>query len=230
MNIVPGRSVRSVTQAEHYPSRGDGVRRKTRSDAIVSGTRALLITLLLGLCVIAPGAATELVLDAEKTEIGFVLGTTFHEVHGSLSLQEGTIEFDAVAGTASGRIVIDALSASTDHQGRDKKMHAKVLETERHPLFVFEPTGFSGEFRAAGESHVQLSGVLEIHGDRRELSLDADVQVDGAELTGRLSFVIPYVAWGMENPSTFIFRAKKEVTVEIRIVGRVVETVEAATP
>lgn len=187
-------------------------------------------TALLGLAMVAPSAATELVLDPERTEIVFLLGSTLYDVNGSLRLEEGTIEFDAVAGTAAGRIVIDALSAGTNNRRRDKKMHDKVLETQRYPLFVFEPLGFSGELRQAGESHVRLWGILEIHGVRRELTLDADVRLDGTQLTGRLSLVIPYVAWGMKDPSVFVFRAKKEVAVEIQIAGRVVEATEAATP
>jgi polyisoprenoid-binding protein YceI len=70
-------------------------------------------------------------LDATVTTIEFTFGATLHTVDGTLHAKEGTIHIDPEAGTASGRIVIDATSAKTGNDRRDRKMHEKILESQR---------------------------------------------------------------------------------------------------
>lgn len=168
----------------------------------------------------APAHAARLVLDPGKTEIRFSVGSTFHEVHGVVDLRSGAIRFDPVAGTAGGRIVVDATSATTSKSGPDKKMHHAVLETKRFPQIVFEAVSFTGRVPENGLAHVKLPGVIEIHGTRHDLILEADIIVTDGTLTGTARFEVPYVAWGMKDPSSFIFRAKKIVEVELDIAGR----------
>jgi hypothetical protein len=40
-------------------------------------------------------------------------------------------------------------------------------------------------------------------------------------VTATTHFEIPYVQWGMKNPSTFILRVSDKVDIDIRAVGRV---------
>jgi polyisoprenoid-binding protein YceI len=145
--------------------------------------------------------------------VAFELGTTFHDVHGTIQVREGDLQFDPASGAISGRIVVDATTASTNHKKRDQRMHNKVLESDQYPEIVLEPTGFDGELSRDGVSDLRISGVLRIHGADHELTIPAQVRVSGDTITGSGDFVVPYIEWGMKDPSVLLFRVKKEVRI-----------------
>jgi hypothetical protein len=57
--------------------------------------------------------------------------------------------------------------------------------------------------------------------------LPVEVTADGQTLQIAIHYVIPYVEWGLKNPSNFFLRASDKVEIEIHATGRV-ETVSAA--
>lgn len=161
-------------------------------------------------------------LQPQETHVAFTLGATLHTVHGTLRARRGSVRFDPATGAASGEIVLDAASAETGNASRDRDMHGKILESARYPEIVWRidrVLGFPrGEARSA---RVTLQGSLAIHGASRPLSTTAEVAV-GADrrVTATATFKVPYVAWGMKDPSTFVLRVDKEVGVEVRAAGR----------
>jgi polyisoprenoid-binding protein YceI len=183
--------------------------------------RLFLILLALGLAATLPLAAAErtLHLDPAKTEIAFTLGATLHTVEGTARLESGEIRFDPETGEASGRVAVAAASADTGNEGRDRDMHEKVLESARYPEIAFIPAGVAGTFDPGGTSHLTLRGSLEIHGASHPLSLDVEVVADGGRLTARTAFAVPYVEWGMKDPSKFVLRVDKHVDVTVVAVG-----------
>ncbi len=42
----------------------------------------------------------------------------------------------------------------------------------------------------------------------------------GGEMTASIHFSIPYVKWGMKNPSTFVLRVADHVEIDLSAVGR----------
>ena len=114
------------------------------------------------------------------------------------------MRFDPATGAASGRIAIDAARAETGNGSRDKTMHEQGAGgRDSIPLFVFVPERFEGELPAAGaaSSEVKLVGTLSIHGSEHPLTLPARVESDGDHLTATTTFEVPYVEWGMHDPS-----------------------------
>src|SRR5262245_4253991 len=107
--------------------------------------------------VLLAGAATaeEWMLDPAKTTVRFTLGASLHTVHGSLRLKRGHVVYDPNTGKASGEIVVDATSAVTGNDSRDRTMHQKVLESAQYPEIAFHPDRLT-----ANEIH----GTFEIHG------------------------------------------------------------------
>lgn len=179
-------------------------------------------SLILGLLVVAApagGAERILRLDPRATEIRFTLGATLHTVEGTVSLRAGEIRFDPGTGEASGRVVVDAASADTGNDRRDRDMHRKVLESGRYPEIVFFPERLGSGLDAGGGGTVTLAGRLEIHGGSHLLEIPAEVTVEGGRLTARATFAVPYVEWGMEDPSTLFLRVDKEVEVTVLAVG-----------
>jgi polyisoprenoid-binding protein YceI len=189
-------------------------------------------TLVLALSVLAPGSDAgmesgaasgsprTLTLDPAASRVSFTLGATLHTVKGEARLTEGEIRFDPSAGTATGRIVIDATSLVTHDEKRDRTMHAEVLESAEYPRIVFEATGIEGKFTEDGESEIRLVGTFSIHGEPHDFVLPARVSASNGRVTGACEFSVPYVEWGMKNPSVFVLRVKKVVEVSVEIEGR----------
>ena len=181
---------------------------------LVCSALALLIAVPL------PAQTRTLQLDPAKTSVEFTFGATLHTVRGSLRVREGAIRFDPATGAAEGSIVLDATSATTGNPRRDRKMHEKVLESRRFPDMVFTVERISGAMKETGRSDVQLHGILEMHGTRRPIALPATAIVEGDRVTATGSVDIPYLEWGLADPSFFILRVAKKVHVEIKASGR----------
>ncbi|HEV2418238.1 MAG TPA: YceI family protein [Terriglobia bacterium] len=158
-------------------------------------------------------------LDPARTQITFTLGATLHTVEGSFRLKSGTIQFNPATGEASGDVVVDATSGESGNDSRDRKMHKSVLESQNYPEIVFVPERIQGQVSLSGESHVQILGLVKLHGSQHEIALPADIQVTGNQLTANVHFAIPYVEWGLKDPSTFILRVEKKVDMAIHVAG-----------
>ena len=154
-------------------------------------------------------------LDPAKTQIHYVLGATAHTVHGVFQMKSGVINFDPATGAASGAIIVDAASGNSGTEGRDKKMDKEILQTEQYHDIVFNPKKVIGSVPTQGASQIQVQGVFRVHGSDHDLTMVIPVQINGREVSATAQFTVPYVAWGLKDPSTFILRVAKEVTIEI---------------
>jgi polyisoprenoid-binding protein YceI len=161
-------------------------------------------------------------LDPASTEVTFLLDAFMHKVHGTAVLVRGEIRFDD-AGSASGEFVVDATSAETGNKGRDEDMHTKVLESAKFGEIVLSIDGYEGKFDPAATSHVRVKGRFRIHGAEHPLTLDMTLKPDDGGAAKRLdatgSFSVPYVEWGMKNPSKPFLRVGKAVEVSVDAKG-----------
>lgn len=179
----------------------------------------LLVLLLSGRPAGAETLAVE--LDPAATTVALRFGATLHTVRGTLGPASGRIEFDSESGAASGDVVIDLTRANTGSPRRDAKMHERILETDRYPKAVFHverinlPRGLR-----QGANDLQLHGTLEFHGTSHPVSLPAQVTLTGNQVQASGWLQIPYVDWGLVDPSFFVLRVAKVVTVEVTASGR----------
>jgi len=184
-----------------------------------------MINRVLALAALAGVACAQpimLELDPAQTHIEFTLGATMHTVHGSFRLKAGTIRFDPATGKADGQIAVEAASGASGNGSRDAKMHKSVLESARYPEIVFSPDSVAGTLAGPGPWHAQMHGRLRIHGAEHEVTLPVEARVGPDRFAASLRFAVPYVAWGMKNPSTFVLRVDPRVEIEIHAAGRVV--------
>jgi len=163
---------------------------------------------------------TALEIDPALTKVAFTLADVLHTVHGNFALKRGTIQFDPATGKASGELVVDAASGQSGSGARDKRMHQNILESARYPEIVFRPDRVQGKIEPQGTSQVQLHGIFLIHGSRHEIVMPVQVEAHGDRCTATAHFTIPYVQWGMKNPSTLILRVSDKVDIEIETVAR----------
>jgi len=170
----------------------------------------------------APAGAQEMTLslDPEKTNVSFTLEATLHNVHGTFRVKSGAIRFDSATGAASGVVVVDAASGETGNKKRDRTMHRDVLQSERYPEITFTPARVTGNVLPQGESKVQVEGVLRLQGTEHAITLPFQVQATGNELRATTQFAVPYIAWGLKNPSTFFLRVADKVGLNIVATGK----------
>lgn len=192
------------------------IRNKTRCSCYL-WLSTILLTLFLANP--APGQEVVLELDPAQTRIGFDLGDVFHSVHGTFKLKSGNIRFDSTTGAATGLVVVDATSGESGSKGRDRKMHKDILESPRFSEITFTPARVQGRLMPHGQSQVEIQGVIKLHGSEHEVTMNAQVQVTETQLTGTAKLIIPYVEWGLKNPSNLFLRVSSKVDIDLQIVG-----------
>jgi len=178
--------------------------------------------ILLAFSLSLPGSAAEysLHLAPESTRVDWTLGDVLHTVHGVFKLKRGEILFDPESGKASGEVVVDAASGESGSSARDGRMHKNVLESSQFPEVVFSPDRIEGKVELTGVSNVELHGIFKIHGAAHELTAQVQVTVKEEKLDAKIKFDVPFVAWGMKDPSTFFLKVNKSVEIEMQSTGR----------
>jgi polyisoprenoid-binding protein YceI len=168
-----------------------------------------------------PAGAEPLIvtLDAERTTIQWVLRGFPDTVHGTFRLRSGVVSFDSESGAAGGCFRVDARSGESGNASRDHKMHREVLETDRYPDVTLRATHVDGVLPVEGEVVLRMLGQLLLHGAEHPVTLPVRARRQGTSLTADATLTVPYVAWGLADPSVFVFRARKTVDLELHAVG-----------
>src|SRR6202167_1477081 len=161
----------------------------------------------------------KVLLDPAQTEIRWKLNS-LHATHGTFKLKSGEFLFNPATGVAEGEILVDATTGESGNPARDKRMQDEVLESNRYPAIFFHPSQMKGAFEA-GDATQDLVGVgtFNIHGADHPIELPLKVQVASGVVTATTHFTVPYVAWGMKNPSKFMLKVSKQVEIEVTAKG-----------
>jgi polyisoprenoid-binding protein YceI len=184
-----------------------------------------LVALPLSLALLfAPGALAQsrtFAVDPEASKVAFTLGGNTHRVEGTFHVQDGTIRFDPASGAISGSVVVQAGSGNSGNKSRDRKMHTDILDVAHFADVTFEPRSYQGTFAASGDSAIQVTGIFTLHGTPHDLTVPMQMHAEGTTLAAKGQFRVPYVQWGLKDPSFFVLRVAKEVEVELTLQGTV---------
>ena len=159
--------------------------------------------------------------NPDASEIRMTLKTTHEMVNGVFHLQSGSLEFDPQTSKMSGLILVSAGSGKTGNDSRDKKMKKEILKVEQYATVSFEPKTYAGSIAASGDSPVQVTGTFTLLGTPHEITVPINVHLDGASATAKAHFVVPYVQWGLKNPSFLIWKAENDVAIDLNLVGTI---------
>jgi len=176
----------------------------------------------LAVMILAPASRAQesiVQIDPAQTKIEFSLSGNVHTVHGKFALKSSTLRFDPSTGKIDGAIVVDATSGDSGNSGRDARMHREILESAKFPEIVFTPALMAGAVAAEGSSTVQVMGKFHLHGQDHDVTLPIEVKSDGKNLQIATHIDIPYVKWGLKNPSNFFLRVNDTVAIEIQAAG-----------
>jgi len=147
------------------------------------------------------------------------LKTTHELVSGTFHIQSGSIEFDRGSLKMSGSVVVLAGSGKTGNDSRDKKMNKDILQVEQHATVSFEPKSYAGTIAASGDSTIQVAGIFTLLGMPHQITIPMLVHLEGATASAKAHFVVPYVQWGLKNPSFLIWKAENDVAIDLSLVG-----------
>jgi YceI-like domain len=116
-------------------------------------------------------------------------------------------------------------------------MQDEVLESNRYPAIFYHPTEIKGPFKAGeGTQDLTAEGTFNIHGADHPLELPIKVQISAGQFlsgpravkigaaTATTRFTVPYVEWGMKNPSRLLRRVSKQVEIEVTAKGTITQT------
>ena len=170
---------------------------------------------------LAPVSEIVLTLDPARSTVHWTVDSSLHTIHGTFALKSGTLHFNPETGKAGGEIVVAATSGESGSNSRDARMHKEILETPKYPEVIFHPTQVEGRVSQTGASEVKLNGVFSIHGADHDLTALVHAELNGDRWTGTSKFEVPYVKWGIKNPSNFLFKVKPVVSVELEMSGEV---------
>ena len=158
-------------------------------------------------------------IDQAQSKVHWTLGTTLHTVHGTFAFKKGTLHLDPATGKASGEIVVYATSGDSGNDSRDKKMHKEVLESGQYPEVIFRPDRVEGKVAPQGTFTVQLHGLFALHGSEHELTVPVQAELARDHWTGNAKFKVPFIDWGLKNPSSFLLKVNHAVEVELELKG-----------
>jgi polyisoprenoid-binding protein YceI len=174
--------------------------------------------------VLAPAVLAQhltFVVNPDASEVKMTLNTTHEVVNGTFHVQSGSIEFDRSTPKMSGSVVVLAGSGKTGNDSRDKKMNKDILEVEQHATVSFEPKTYTGAIAPSGDSTIQVTGIFTLLGTPHEITVPMLVHLDGTSATAKAHLVVPYVQWGLKNPSFLIWKAENDVAIELNLVGMI---------
>ena len=192
-------------------------------DRALRGSRVVFAGFFVLAALSASRAAAEpfrLVLDPAATEISFTLGATLHTVRGHFALAAGEVAFDPDTGVASGEIQVDAQSGDTGIDRRDRVMHEEVLDSPHHPLLVLRPERIEVSRRGANALAGTLLASCEVRGASHPIALAFEGTRSGEHAQLTVTFEVPWVAWGLPNPSNALLSVDETLAVAVSAAGR----------
>ena len=160
-------------------------------------------------------------IDPAASEVRFMLGASDHPVEGTFHVTSGDFTLDPQSGAMTGTVAVDATSGESGNKGRDKTMTTKQLKAQTYPTVTFVPAKFSGQVKDSGDSSGQVDGNFTLLGQGHPITVPMTVHMEGDHFMATGNFTVPFVSWGVKDPSMFILKVDKEVKIELKLTGTV---------
>ena len=186
--------------------------------------RSLIFALSLALAPLVFAQHQTFTVNPDASKVAFALGGNTHHVDGTFHVQSGSIDYDRSAQTISGSVIVAAGSGNSGDQGRDKKMNSDVLDVAHFADVSFVPKSYQGTIPASGDFTIQVTGVFTLHGTPHDLTAPMQIHIEGTALTAKTHFTVPYVQWGLKDPSIFILKVANVVDIDLTLTGSLTPT------
>jgi polyisoprenoid-binding protein YceI len=182
--------------------------------------QAIFLAFSLAIAPLALAQQETFTVNPDASKVTFALGGSGHHVDGTFHVQSGKIDFDSGARKISGAVVVAAGSGTSGEPSRDKKMNSDVLDTAHFADVTFAPNSYQGNIAPSGDSTIQVSGVFTLHGMPHDITVPMQIHIEGTAINAKGQFTVPYVKWGLKDPSIFILKVAKEVNIDLALSGQ----------
>jgi polyisoprenoid-binding protein YceI len=160
-------------------------------------------------------------VDPGGSEVHFSLVGPGHTVEGTFHVTSGEFSLDPQSNAMSGTVAVDAASGQSDNKNRDKKMTNDQMKAQAFPSVTFAPTKFTGQVKDSGDSTGQVDGTFTLLGQAHAITVPMTVHMEGDRFTAAGSFTVPYVTWGVKDPSWAFVKVAKDVKIDLKLAGTV---------
>lgn len=168
----------------------------------------------------APATNISLHFDPAATQIHFTVKSLLHDARGSFKLKGGALAIDPKSGLAQGEILVDATTGATGNKATDRRLQKEVLESDRYPSIFFHAEHVEGELpQIGGSAEITAVGTLNIHGADHPQQIKLHLVRSGNSFTAKGHFTVPYVAWGMKDPSNGLTHYGKDAAIDVSARG-----------
>ncbi len=166
-----------------------------------------------------------LVVEPGAIQVHFAVGAVFHTVRGTARAHSAAMSMNTETGEMLGQVAVAAGSLATGLAWRDHRMHEQVLRTEEHPDIQLQLISAEGTLDLQRGGTLQVEGTLHLAGTVNPLSFPVELRITDPgerEVHFQGGFHVPYVRWGLRDPSAVLLRVDKEVRVTFAGRGRLV--------
>ena len=120
-----------------------------------------------------------------------------------------------------GSIAVDAASGQSGNAKRDGKMASDELKADSFRSVTFSPKHYTGTLAPSGDSTLTVEGTFTLLGTPHPITVPMKVHREGPAVSATGSFIVPYVQWGLKDPSIFVLRLGKDVTIKLSLAGTI---------
>jgi polyisoprenoid-binding protein YceI len=147
-------------------------------------------------------------------------GTT-RDIEGEFHLTADGFDLDASQPTA---FTVDLTTLKSDKSMRDRRVQNQGLETGTYPKATFTATnvtGFDKSLPADQEQDLQLSGTLDLHGVKKDVTWDVKARRDGNVITALATLKFKFADFGIPvlNIADFV-SVQDAVTLQVQVVAQ----------
>ena len=174
--------------------------------------------------IFAPAAFAQhqaFVVNPGASEVKMTLNTTHEVVNGTFHIQSGSISFDRGNPKMAGLMIVLPDSGNTGNGSRDKKMKNDILKVDQFATITFAPKSYTGTIAPSGDSTIEVSGVFTLLSNPHDLTLPMQIHIDGSKATAKAHFIVPYIQWGLKDPSFMFWKAEHDVAIDLDLVGEI---------
>lgn len=181
--------------------------------------------------VAVPAGTQAFAIIPERSEAAYFAGEKLASLSlpstakGSTQQISGTVYLrpDGLDASLPSSFTVDMRGLKSNESRRDSRVQA-ALETGRFPTTTFtatKVTGFPAQLSATQDSTMQLTGILDLHGVKKEVTWEVKAKKDGGVLTALATLNFKYADFGITAPNIAGFVSVEDnVTLQVQLVAQ----------